>query len=442
MRQKIVTVTLLLGGLLMSPASAVAQDNSQDDSAEETDPVVEALEKEKKLAELEKAIAEAEKATLSAKLPDTEGSGVEGSVTFGEGSGYFAEMLAYRSLTEAAEQVAADLGPPPTAGQRLLVVAGDVLAKQAPLWEIASARVDDADLRLQALIDKYKDYQFTVDEAVATALTTATALLGAAADVASFFRSDLAVTARTVNVGSTALLAAGTARLKARDWQPVLPAASLGRTVLQGKVEKLLASRRALVSRRSELEQRVQPELAALSELKLELAAAEADLEAAKKAKPVDPAKVQAAEQKVRDLKQKILPKGILKARWERAAAEIDATLAATDALVKALAEGAQGKPSTLESVAAVDVAKADETVKVLQLEISSQGGEMHVSKSAWRTRLTYVGGVAVSYFLMDQRGAVEASGIVARPIAQSVRAKAVGTKLSGAASVDSKPRP
>lgn len=105
MRQKIVTVTLLLGGLLMSPASAVAQDDSQDDSAEETDPVVEALEKEKKIAELEKAIAEAEKATLSAKLPDTEGSGIEGSVTFGEGSGYFAEMLAYRSLTEAAEEV-------------------------------------------------------------------------------------------------------------------------------------------------------------------------------------------------------------------------------------------------------------------------------------------------------------------------------------------------
>lgn len=426
---------LILGGLLMTTSDLRAQTNdgdSPDTTTEETDPIVEALERRKKIAELEKAIAEAEKAKLAAKLPTTEASGITGSVTFGEGSGYFAEMLAYQAMVDVAKLVAEDIGAPVPQGQKILVVTADDLARSAQLWEIANARVEDANLRIRALIDKYPaDYTFATPEAVAAALTTASAVLGAAADIASFFRSDLAVTARTVNVTTTALVAETAAGLSGKGWQPVLPGSSLQKTTLLGKIETLLASRRDLADRRRELEENVQEDLQKLAQANLDLETAKAELAKAKAAKPADASTIAAAEQKVRDLQQAILPLAIKKGRWDKVASEIDAMLAATDVLVKALLEGAEGKPSAVEAVAAADVAKADPAVKILRLETSSQGGEMHVSKSTWRTRLTYVGGIAVSYLLLDHGGAVSKSGVVARPVARSIKASEAAEELT-----------
>lgn len=419
---------LILGGLLMTASDLKGQTNDDENPAtttEESDPVVEALERQKKIAELEKAIAEAEKAKLAAKLPTTEGSGVTGSVTFGEGSGYFAEMLAYQAMIEVAEQVAADVGSPATADEKILLVTGDGLAKSAQLWEIANARVEDANERLRWLLDHSypPDFEFAEAEGVTAAFTTAAAILGAAADIASFFRSDLAVTARSVNVTTDAMLAEVSAGLNDEGWRPILPGSSLDKTVLLGKIETLLTSRRELAERRRALEGKVHPVLVKLAQAGIELEAAKADLAKAKAAKPPVAAEIAEAEKRVRELQQKIVPFGTIKARWERVAAEIDATLAATDVLVKALLEGAEGKPSAVEAVAAADIAKSNPTIKILRLETSSQGGEMHVSKSAWRTRLTYVGGVAVSYLLLDHTGAVSKSGVVARPIARSMKA-------------------
>jgi len=426
-------LVLILGGVLMTTSTSQAQTEGtgQDAGDNESDPIVEALERQKKIAELEKAIAEAEKAKLAAELPDTEASGITGSVTFNKDSGYFAEMLAYQSMLGAAVLIGSALGPPETAGTKVIVVTGDELAKSAQLWEIANVRVEDAKKRLEDLLEKYPtDYDFAVREAVAPVLTTATALLSAAADIASFLRSELTVSAANVNVTTTALIAATAAKLKSKGWAPVLPASSLKKTALLGNIEALLAARRNLASRRADLESTMQPKLLELANLELELEKAKAAYEAAKKAGPADPDVIKAAEGKVRELQSKILPLGIMKGRWEKAVTEIDTTLAATDALVKALVEGAEGKPSAVEVVAAVDVAKSDSTLKILQLETSSQGGETHVSKSAWRTRLTYVGGVAVSYLLMDQEGTVEKSGVVAQPIAKSTRAKSASSDL------------
>lgn len=418
---------LILGGLLMTASNLKAQtgdgDNS-DTTTKESDPVVEALERQKTIAELEQAIAEAEKAKLAAKLPTTEASGVTGSVTFGEGSGYFAEMLAYQAMIDVAEQVAADVGAPATTDEQILLITGDDLARSAQLWEMANTRVVDANQRLRGLLDAYPpDYSFTQPEAVAAAFTTAAAVLGAAADIASFFRSDLTVSARTVNVTTSAMLAEVSARLNTKGWKPVLPGSSLSKSALLVKIETLLSSRRDLVERRRVLERKVQPDLMDLADANVALEAAKADLAKAKAAKPAVAAEIGAAEKRVRELQQKILPLATTKARWEKVAAEIDSTLAATDVLVKALLEGAEGKPSALEAVAAADIAKSKPALKILRLETSSQGGEMHVSKSAWRTRLTYVGGVAVSYLLLDHAGTVSKSGVVARPIARSIKA-------------------
>lgn len=421
-------LAFILGALLMTAAQTTAQ-TEDDTETTPDDPVVEALKKKKEIAELEKAIAEAEKATLDAKLPDTEGSGVEGSVTLGDGSGYFAEMLAFQALDDAAGALAVELGAPQAGREQVLVVTDDDFTKTAALWDIATTRVADADQRVQDLLTRYPaDYDFTQKEAVATALVTATAILGAAADVASFFRSDLSISARDVDVGSAALVAATANRLRGQGWRPVIPAASLERTSLMTAIEELLASRRKLVARRGVLEATAQPTLVKLAEVKLQLEAAKAALDAAEKEKPPVASKIQQARDEVRRLQQEILPLSTLRSRWERVAAEIDATLTATDALVKALLEGAEGKPSPAEAVAAVDLAKKSDSVRILRLELSSQGGEIHVAKGALSTRLVYVGGVALSYLLTDAKGAIESSGLVARSGSRSVRAKDAGS--------------
>lgn len=425
-------LALFVGALLMTAANTTAQ--TDDDTADTTpdDPVVEALKKKKEIAELEKAIAEAEKATLDAKLPKTEGSGVEGSVTLGDKSGYFAEMLAYQALLDAAAALATEIGSPTAGGERVLVVTDGDLIKAAALWDIASARLKDADQRLQDLLTRYPEtYDFSNREAVATALVTATAILGAAADVASFFRSDLSVTARDVEIGNMALVAATANRLRGNGWKPVIPAASLETTTLMGEIETLLDHRRDLVGRRAVLAAKAEPQLVKLAELQLELETARADLDKAQKEKPQVASKVEAAENEVRRLRQAILPLATLKSRWERVAAEIDATLTATDALIKALVEGADGKPSAIEAVAAVDLAKQDAAVRILRLETSSQGGEIHVAKGAFSTRLVYVGGVALSYLLTNAKGELEGSGLVARTGSRSVRAKDAAGQLS-----------
>jgi hypothetical protein len=415
-------LAFILGALLMTAAQTTAQ--TEDDTATTPDdPVVEALKKKKEIAELDQAIAEAEKATLDAKLPDTKGSEVEGTVTLGDGSGYFAEVLAFQALDDAAAQLVSELGGPDDESPKIVIAMGEDLAGTAQLWEIASLRITDANNRLQKLLAE----EDPTKEAVGTALVTAAAILGAASDIASFFRSDLTVKARDVDLGSTALAATTAARLTGAGWEPVLPAANLGKTHLMGQIESLLVSRQELADRRAELETKFQPKLEDLAEAQLAVEAAEAEL-AGIKAKKGD---TSAADAKLLQAKARRAPLLIDKARWERGAARIDTALTSTDALVKALVEGVEGKPSVVEAVAAVDIAKSDDDMRILRLEISSQGGEIHVAKGALTTRLVYVGGVVVSYLLTDQQGHVQRSGVVARSRAESSRAKDAARRLS-----------
>jgi len=424
--------TLVLGALLMTAPVAKAQTSDDDTqtNAEEKDPTIEALERQQKIAELKQKIAEAEKATVAAKLPTTEGSGVGGDVTFGEGSGYFAELLAYQSMLVAADRIGDRIGSPDGDKEVLLVVDED-LALQSQLWEIAKTRLEDANKRLQDLVTATENVDFTQREAVAAALTTASALLGAAADIASFFRSDLAVTAREVSVTSTALLAATAKELASRGWKPLVPSSNLQKSTLLTKTETLLKTRRELVRQRRTLEAQVQPDLLKLAQRRLELETAEEVLKKAMAKKPADSKAVDAAQAEVLRIKGEIIPLANKKARWDSLAREIDATLDATDALVKALVEGPEGKPSAIEATAAADLAKSDKKPAILRLETSSQGGEMHVTKSAWKTRLTYVGGVAVSYLLTDQAAHVTASGVVAVPQVRTTGVKDSAQQLT-----------
>jgi hypothetical protein len=393
---------LFAGGALSIAPFIAAQDggDATSDTTAEPDPVVAALERDKAIAELRKAIAEAEKAELDARLPTTEGSGVEGTIRFGEGAGYFAELLAYDSLAHAAETIAGQLKScceGPQQGDIIVIIEGDQLPGQMQLWELAHTRIEDTIRRINDLLERYTPPIETLPERVTVeAVTAAAALLAAAADIASFFRSDLAVTARKVNVTPTALLAEMADDLRLQGWKTHLPSRSLAKTQLLTMVEDLLVRRHRLAARRLELERDVQ--------------------------------------RRLRDMRSGANPPGMESAQsLERAlaaaSAEINAVLTATDSLVKALTEGQGGTPSALEMVSEADAVRSNPSAKLLQLEISGQGGEVHATKSAFRSRLTYVGGVAVSYLLVDTDGTVRCSGVV--PVA-----KAKTTRIKDSASV------
>lgn len=405
---------------------------TQDESGEEApDPTVAALERKKKIAELKKAIAEAEKLELAAKLPTTETKGSDGGVTLKEGAGYFAELLAYHALDDAAGEVAKTLGTPAPGARTLLISADLELAKQAQLWEILNSKLGDFKKRFSKLLEAYPEtYDFAAQESVAGGLTAATAILGAAADIAAFFRSSTEISSRAVSLSERALEALVARPLIAAGWQVVDPSFTLAKTTLATELDEAMAKRSEVADRRRTLEGRVQPTLTKLAEKRLELQGAQARLTQLEAAKPPDTQAIQKAREELNSVKQEILIFGTREGRWNRAATEIDGLLTAFDALVKAITEGAEGKASPLEAVALIDVLKGNPAAKILLLDIASQGGEIHVSKSVWRTRLTYIGGTVVTFFLTDHKGEIHQAGTVSRQAAKSTSAKDAPSEL------------
>jgi hypothetical protein len=367
---------------------------------------------------------EAGKSEPTASRPTSRTKGSEGGVTVKDGGGYFAELLAYAALAEAAGEIADSIGAPPQSGVTLMVNADLELAKLAQLRTILESRLADFERRLAELLAFYReDYSFAVERrGLVETLAAATALLGGAADVVAFFRSSTEIASRAVTLSDRALVALVAQRLTTRGWRVVDPSLALAPTQLAARLDALLRERGKVAARRRTLQQVVQPALAELAEKRVELAEAKASLTALAAAQPSDPEAIRRAQEIVHGIEKGIVGLASQEARWLKAAADLDEALTGCDALVKAVTEGPEGKPSPLEAVAQVDVVHRHSDAALLLLDVVSQGGEIHVSKSVWRTRLTYVGGAVVAFFLTDHGGAIRKAGTVARPAARSVR--------------------
>jgi hypothetical protein len=386
------------------------------------DPVAEALKRQTELVNAQNAL-------LAAKLPKAAATGVDTKVTFNPNSGYFAELLAYHSMVAAVNAVAGEL--PSGNSQKLLLVTDENYPKVAQLWEFANTQLEAAQQRLDSLLANSQPvFAKGLVASGAATLATAAALIGAAGNIVSFFRSNLTVTAKAVAIPTSALIAACVPALKSKSWIPVLPMLSLAKSTLLDRIEKLLATRQSISGYRKQLAEDVQAVITRLELLPPQIESATDKLEKARVAGPLDAAAITAAEGALSSLQNEILGHRNDKIRWESIAIELEAAAAATDSLVTALLDRADGQPSVIEAVAPVDLAKADPNLKILLLLLSSQGGEMHVSQSLWRNRLTYIGGVVLSYFLLDQHGNVEKSGIVAKPLAKSLWASSATSKL------------
>lgn len=168
---------------------------------------------EKVTAEAEKGAAEAAKAEFEAKLPTTVAQPLAGNVTVDDNAGYFAEILAYETVTQNAELIVQDLNAQLGAGivkfkNIFLVTNPDYLKLGLALKEV-DTRVSVFDDTVQALLSTYTIIAGNItknESAGLVALSAIPAVLGSLADAAALFRKDRVVKGKKTNINSDVLL--------------------------------------------------------------------------------------------------------------------------------------------------------------------------------------------------------------------------------------------
>ena len=195
-------------------------------------------ERKKAQAEAEQSIAEAEKAAIEASFPTSSAKPMEGKIDLDDKAGYFAEILAYESVGENADNIVkaikSKLGMLPAAapkaesdkaqgpkgessfsgpnqvGRVYLVKQSDYLKGALQLKEIEN-RLTAFDSTFEALL-KYPVAPKAAGERDllafdVAALAVAPAVLGTVADIAAMFRVDRSIKGRVTAVNDEALIA-------------------------------------------------------------------------------------------------------------------------------------------------------------------------------------------------------------------------------------------
>lgn len=346
------------------PEEATSNETTEANDAEEPKSEEEQrLEEEKRLAVLRKEIAVAEKEELAAKLPSSETLGKDGTVSLAESAGYYAEVLAYKTLTASAEAITQQ-AKPHIQGRTVILVDEHETGKAAALWELIYSQLERFDKSFDALLAKYRPPEVEKEFVAAVGLPLLAALpslLGAAADVASFFRVNRKLTGRKVELSNEALLAETARVLQDKGHQVVLPDLKMGGP---GKLMRLLAQVRTKFHDADVLRN-----------------------------------EIKADEEK-----------------WKKAAADFK-LLDAFDAFAaKLTAAPAGGAASPLESVATIDWMREDPDARLLYVKVVSQGGDVETTEGTFRKgKITFLAGTVVVFFLLDGNGVLLASGTVAK---------------------------
>ena len=385
-----------------------------DAAAPPSDPALEALEREKKIAEFKKEIAEAERDALQARLPTSDSTGPKGEVKVDDKAGYFAELMAYSTLTTAADRIAKDLAKKP--GGKIIVTDEMDLAQKTQLWSLIDGRLDKFETEFKALIERAKAVREVDDlgagpEAAGALVATLPALLGGIADIAAFFRADVELKGRDIVLAQNALVAEVASAL-ADKWTVLLPGLNrAGTGALLTKLDGLASQRRELVGERARIEQLVKGTLSQLARTRKELAEKKAELADLSKEDPPDKNKIAAVRAEIDGLEDELVPLEIVEGDWTRLKGDIDALVTGYDLYRTAVTESTKEKPAPIESLAIVDVIRDNRDAHRLHLEIASKGAEIHLTKSAWTSgRISYVGGSVVVYFWIDGEGALKGS--------------------------------
>ncbi|GAB4114147.1 MAG: hypothetical protein Tsb0027_02330 [Wenzhouxiangellaceae bacterium] len=375
------------------------------------------LELEQKRAEALQAIAEANQAALAANLPSTEATGKEGGVTVDNKAGYYAELMAYSTLTDSA-QVIGDHLAEHTNNKTVVVTDQTDLDQQAALWEVIRLRAESFQDEFDKIINDFSENgtakQNVELESIGVVAATLTSLLGAASDIMAFFKVDRELKGRETTLSKRALVAEVARHLCSNTNKILLP-------------DLALAGDRALLTQlngardgRKEIATRLQGALKLVESATKDRDGAKAEWEKLKNDKA--PAEQIARAKKALDAENTKLTQ--LNQRVTR----FETVITAFDAFFTAVSTASTpGAKSPLETVAVVDLVRSHEDTLLLYLDIPSGGAEIHITDSVWSSgRLSYIGGSVAVFFLVDQKGKVLAAGSLPRSKAASFKVKKV----------------
>lgn len=376
-------------------------------------------ETQKAEAEALRAVAEAKKAEAALRLPSTSTKGLQGDVKIEAGAGYYAEILAYESLNECARQIALELKDKLNPqGDSLIILGQTDLGEEAALWDLLKIKIDAVNETLRNSIKAYSDYDISKKESVIGVLgvlAAASPILGAAADIAAFFKVDRSLTNRAVTINRQALFSAVANEIqdKSSALTIIFPECNLAS---EGEIHKGI---KEIMEKRIRLLE-IKDSLNANFDTKLNEDAEKLIRSKAKKEvlnKTID--KAIADDKSTAELEGKLeqIELDISNAsEYERnrttIVGRLDKEIAAADALIASITEKPADKLSVLESVAVIEQIKSVPNAKLLYLLTVSQGGEVETSQATFsQGRVSYIGGVVVSFILTEKDGRYIASG-------------------------------
>lgn len=394
-------------------------EDETEEPAPATNPALQALNDELALAKARAEIAEqkqkqaeAERDAEKAGLPASETKGLDGKVTVGEGAGYFAEILAYKSLEQAADQITLEMNKHCESGLPVVLTDQFDLGQTASLWTLITTKLDRIDDVFKRLNKDYEDNGKTRNESPLTLLPT---LLGAAADVASFFKVNREIYARTFTINNKALTALVARRLTFAGCRVKVPDLDISANgVLYAKFQNLALERQKLGEKYKEVEETFKQPVAQLAELIAAITKLEAERKRLKQADGNE-SEIAKLDTQIAAAKQEIAVKNLEEnaEAWQRAKTEFDAAFKAADATFETLSSPPEkGQKSPLEVVALIDTIKSVCGAHVLYLSIASQGGEVEVTTSIWTGgRVSYIGGSVTVFYVTDLDGGLKAAG-------------------------------
>jgi len=436
---------LIIGGITRAqePTNTTqtqsGESNKNSTELEELKKILEKAEIEKSIAEVQKEITKAEMEELKAKWAISETEGKKGTITLKDGAGYYAEILAYLALKDAAKVIADSTMD--KLGQEELIILGNVdLTTEKSLWNLLNLKLDLAINIIEKAMGEYQDLAEADAGKPASfigGLIATPKILGAITDIAAFFKTDYTMYGKTITLNEKALIASSANHISNQN---------AGLTILIPEYD--LDSKFSLTVKIHKLNSLLR------------------DLESVKKMRVVDPLNEKIAQhsttldtlRKKRDTIKKSLGKTSLKkeekekltgklenydsqiyylSQYKRTKETIitplDKDINAARELVSMLITKTDSSASPLEYITTIDFIHQHPKAKILYLTITSQGGEVTTSESSLsRSRISYMGGVVVTYFLTDINGRYYHSGNVNKTQKRSFKRKKGIHKMDG----------
>ena len=371
------------------------------------------LAKEKEIADLKRQVAEEKLAAAQARLPESKAEPPPGAITADEKFGYVSQLVAYGALKAIAE----------TVGERL---------KKAPLGENAKILIVDhldfsqGDLPLMQLDQQFLIFQKALQNQIdlcdglaglgkeampevateaAAVLAAAPLVLGALADIVSYFKVDYNVAGQEFTLASEAAMASIAGGLSGLDVR-VHGLNTIAESEIVRRFTDLLGLQQDLLTSKQVLEANVvTPAAAAVKERESELGELNAAI-----------AKAEQGSEARKELKQ----------RGQRLKNELDTTNAALQQANAAVIASESVLRAFGEFVAVITTPKDDGALPALQqavlrnqihdekithllfIKLVSSGGEAITKKSLWGSGQTaYIGGCTLAYILAEANGTI-----------------------------------